>query len=114
MFDSSVISRTGQGRKAYLAFIGLIVGGGLSFFGSAFLHPATSTIGLVIQLGGTALALAFFFFGCRAIQCPGCHAKWVWNAMRRHSVNRWLYALLEARSCPVCGYPDGTPRSGAA
>ena len=109
MFNACVIVRTGQGRKAALAFTGLIVGAALSFFASAFPHSGRSTLRVIFDLFGITLAMGCFFFACRAIRCPACRARWVWDAMRRHSASRWMYALLEARVCPGCGYPDVGP-----
>ena len=108
MFNGCVIVRTGQGRKAALALVGLIVGAVLSFFASAFPHLDHSTIGVIFDLLGIAAALGCFFFACRSIRCPACRTQWVWDAVRRQSSTRWLSALLEARACPACGYPDVT------
>jgi hypothetical protein len=69
---------------------------------------------VLVRLGGIVLGLGCFFFACRAIKCPACHVRWVWDAMRRHSVNRWLSALVESRVCPACGYPDGARQAHAA
>ena len=114
MFDSCVIRRTGQGRRAAVALCGLIIGAALSVFGSAFLHPQNSTAGLFADVGGVVLALGGFFFGCRSIRCPSCRARWVWDAVSRHAASQWLHALLSATVCPVCGHPDRAKASQEA
>jgi len=110
MFDSSVITRSGQAPKALCAFVGFMLGGSLAFLGN-FLHPSTSPYGVLFQIGGTAVGLAFFVYGCTSVRCPSCGARWVWDAMRRKSVNAWLPSLLGSRVCPVCGYPDASVTS---
>ena len=107
MLDACVIRRTGQGRKAILAFTGLLLVAGIDLLALAFPHQWHSGMGVTFDLVGIVVALGFFFFACRAIRCPACRTQWVWNAMRQQSASRWLYALLSARVCPVCGYPDG-------
>ena len=106
MLQACVIRRTGQSKKAILAFTGLVLGAAMSFFASAFPHRVHSGVGTIFNVVGLTVALSCFLFACRAIRCPACRAKWVWDAMRQHAANRWLYALLGARVCPVCGYPD--------
>jgi len=103
----SVISRTGQGPKALVAVLGMILGGTASIIGSALFksHPDLNFVDLA-QLGGAVLGLGAMFFACRSIRCPGCGTRWVWDSLSRDPANRWMQSLLNSRVCPKCGYPD--------
>ena len=108
MFERTVIIRTGQGWKAIIAFGGLTLGAVVSLCGPVLSRQSSSDFGVLVQMGGAVFGLVAFFFGCRSIRCPSCGSRWVWEAISRHSANRWLSALLTKAACPACGYPDNT------
>ena len=39
-----------------------------------------------------------------SVRCPSCGLKLVWHAMSTESARAWLSWLLDAKSCPKCGY----------
>lgn len=106
MFEASVISRTGQGAKAWLAFSAVAVGGLLIFSGGLVLRKFSADTGILVLLLGVLFSGGGLIVACFMVRCPGCHMRWVTNAMRRESAGGWLSALLTARVCPGCGYPD--------
>jgi len=105
MLEHSVIGRTGQAGKAVVALGGLLLGGAISLLPLPQL-AATSTPAALLKFGAALFSLGCFFYGCRAIRCPACGARWVWDAVSGRAVNAWLASLLRTPNCPGCGHPD--------
>lgn len=106
MLEHSVIGRTGQAGKAVIALGGLILGGAISLLPLQFFGEPASTPAVLVKLGAALFSLGCFFYGCRAIRCPACGARWVWDAVSGRAVNAWLASLLRTPNCPSCGHPD--------
>lgn len=98
MFQSSVVTRTGQLWKLALASIVILVG---SF---APLWPASG----LTWTTGTVLAIAGFLAGCLVIRCPACGNRWFWDALMRPEN---YGPLLTRSSCPACGQDHGNGKA---
>ena len=59
---------------------------------------------LMFRSVATAIGLSAMFVASTSVRCPNCRLKLVWHAMSTNSANDWLRWLLNAKSCPVCGY----------
>jgi len=58
--------------------------------------------GLAAPLGGLALAFSSLLWGAVSIQCPVCHQRLLWKAIRERSPTDWLTWLLTLTKCPGC------------
>ena len=105
MFDSSVISRSGQGQKAALALTAVILGGTITMAGGFVLNQFAPSVQVIVAMAGALLAISGLLVGCFLIRCPSCKKRWVTDAMRRESAGSWMFALVSAQTCPNCGYP---------
>lgn len=85
----SVVARTGQSWKLWLAVALLLVGSFLPLYAAAGLS----------WTGGTVLAIIGYAFGCLAIRCPACGNRWFWSAALDASHYK---PLLTAPACPMC------------
>lgn len=89
MLDNSVIGRTGQAWKLYLAIALMLYG---SF---APLWPTLRTSWTL----GTIIVVAGYAFGIWFITCPKCRNRWFWSA----ALDGRLYGpLFKASDCPAC------------
>jgi hypothetical protein len=104
MYEESVIRKTGQWWKLILAFGGILAGGVLMFGGQLMLASTQKAIFPIIA--GVFLGIASFIYGCFAIRCPNCGARWVWLGISGKSPGRWLDWLLNQSSCPKCKGAD--------
>ena len=100
MFNESIIKKTKQWWKASLAFWCIIIGGTIMFIGLANLDNKELFITLVPL--GIVIGIIGFIFGCTAIRCPSCKAKWVWLGVSGKSSSEWLHWLLSQSKCPKC------------
>lgn len=89
MLDKSIIKRTGQSWKLLIAILALLIGS----FAPAF--PATG----LSWTAGTVLAIAGYAFGVALIRCPGCGARWFWDALMRAELYK---AVFTETTCPEC------------
>lgn len=104
MLEHSVIGRTGQAGKAVIALGGLILGGAIALL--PIVGEAVSTRAALVKFGAALFSLGCFFYGCRAIRCPACGTRWVWDAVSGRAASAWLASLLRTPNCPSCGHPD--------
>ncbi len=89
MFKNSVLSRTGQLWKLYIAILLLLIG---SF------APLWEGSG-IDWTWGTILAIAGYAYGALFIVCPKCSNRWFWSA----ALDATLYGPLFRKSaCPAC------------
>ncbi len=89
MLANSVVTRTGQMWKLYLALVLMVYG---SF---APVWPATGTSWTL----GTIIGLAGYAVGTWFSVCPKCHNRWFWSA----ALDARLYGpLFKAPDCPAC------------
>jgi len=94
---NSVVARTGQSWKLWLAVLLLLAGSFVPFFEASGLT----------WTGGTILAIAGYAFGCLAIRCPACGNRWFWSAALDASHYKPLFT---ASACPLCQHDfAGTP-----
>jgi hypothetical protein len=109
LLRESVIYRTGQGRKALLALLGLLVGAAAMYLGGVVYKSfPDSSVVVFAQLGGALFGLGAMFFACRSIRCPSCETRWIWDSMSKEPVSRWMSSLLDSKTCPKCGHPDSS------
>lgn len=94
MFQSSVVTRTGQLWKLALACLAMLVGS------VAPIWPASG----LTWTTGTVLAVVGFFAGSLAIRCPACGNRWFWEALLRPEK---YGPLLSQSSCPACAHDYG-------
>jgi hypothetical protein len=109
MFEQSIIKKSGQWWKAVVSFVTMAGGGLIVFFSLAdksLLFPLI--VGMILVAFG-------FVFGCLAIRCPECKARWVWRAVKGQSASQWFPWLFSHKECPYCkdDNPPRTPGSGA-
>lgn len=100
MYEESIIRKTGQRWKLGMAFGGLLIGGVIMFSGLSLL--ASNQAAVFAVLGGIGFGVAGFVYGCTAIRCPNCGARWVWLGVSGKSSGQWLNWLLNQSSCPKC------------
>lgn len=111
MIDArSVLVKSGQAWKLWLAVTGVAMAGGLVVFALSRISMFSRGDFTLVMLAGVFLGIASFFFGCTAIRCPRCHARWFWQAVSAERSDRWIGWLLCLESCPACGAPGA--RSG--
>ena len=77
--------------------------------GAIALYPHDMTNALSDALAAVTLSFLVALAWCAAtLRCPHCGRPVLWHVMKRSGVNTWFAEILEARSCPICGYtPDG-------
>jgi len=76
---------------------------------TAYFLPEGATAALslrpvMLKLVATAIGLGVMFVAWTSVRCPNCGLRLVWHAMSTNSANDWLRRLLDAKSCPKCGY----------
>ncbi len=59
---------------------------------------------VTLELLATAVGLVTIFSAWASVRCPSCGLNLVRHAMSTKSANTWLSWLLDAKSCPKCGY----------
>jgi hypothetical protein len=89
MLKNSIIGDTGQTWKLVIAAVALVVGSVVPAFPGAGL---SWTAGTILAIGGYA-------FGVALIRCPGCKARWFWDALMRPELYK---AVLSEPACPEC------------
>jgi hypothetical protein len=89
-FDSTVISRSGQGPKAALALTAVILGGTITMAGSFVLNQFAPFAQIVVAMAGAILAICGLLVGCFMIRCPSCKKRWVTDWIRRQSAGSWM------------------------
>jgi hypothetical protein len=95
-----LISDTGQNHKLIIAFATLVCGALLVFCSNRLAY------GYVVGPTGAVIGLAGFFYAPLSVRCPRCRFRFVWDAMRWHSVSTWGDVLRVSR-CPRCDFqPD--------
>ena len=95
MLKNSVLSRTGQLWKLWIAILLMLIG---SF------APLSAGSG-IDWTWGTILAIAGYAFGTIFIVCPKCSNRWFWSA----ALDATLYGpLFRKPSCPACKQEFGT------
>lgn len=94
MFPNSVIARTGQSWKLWLAIVLMVIG---SF------APLWDGFRINWTLG-TILVVVGYAFGIWAITCPKCSNRWFWSAALDASLYRPLFATT---ACPACRHDFG-------
>jgi hypothetical protein len=101
--DDSILKKSGQWWKALAAFWILV----LSCLTLAVTVNFTLSVRLstIIIISTLALSTVVSALACLAIRCPNCKSRWLWHAAAKSKFNGWLSSLLEAKSCPQCGYP---------
>ena len=99
MLKNSTVGRTGQSWKLVVAVLALVVGSTVPAI------PAANMSWTV----GTILAVVGYAFGVLMIRCPGCGARWFWDALMRAELYK---AVLTQPVCPECGRDFSTPASG--
>ncbi len=118
--DPLWISRTGQFWKFRVFFAGMMLAGALLItmivlynwepsyrprLWQGLASGASVTVGLS--------ALAWFALSFR---CPKCGGRVGWHLLATQPVGKWMLALLEIRSCPLCelgesaNAPEGVSR----
>lgn len=89
MLGNSVIARTGQSWKLWLAILLMLIG---SF------APLWPRFGINWTLG-TVLVVVGYAFGIWYITCPKCRNRWFWSA----ALDATLYRpLFKSSACPSC------------
>lgn len=68
---------------------------------------------IVAAAGGLALPLGVYWSASGTI-CPRCRLNLLWHAMTRAKDADWFSWVIDARSCPRCGYPESNRSEGAA
>jgi len=92
-----------QRWKLWLA--GVAVGGvATSYFLPEGASGALSPRPVILEVVATVIGLGAMFAAWASVRCPNCGLKLVWHAMSTKSANDWLRWLLDAESCPKCGY----------
>ena len=79
---------------------GLLEFGGVAF-GAYFGAPPS-----LVSLGGTVIAMAALLTGFLVLRCPKCHLSLLWHAVSTKPPGAWLGWLLDARTCPRCGFAE--------
>ena len=59
---------------------------------------------VTLELVATAVGLVTMLAVWASVRCPSCGLQLVRHAMSTKSANAWLSWLLDAKSCPKCGY----------
>ena len=62
----------------------------------------TEKTAILVVLTGVFLGLSGFVYGCSAIRCPDCGARWLWLGVSGKSAGHWLPWLLNQSNCPKC------------
>ena len=89
MLKNSIIGTTGQAWKLVVALAALLAGSIVPAFPSAGM---SWTVGTILAIGGYA-------FGVALIRCPGCKARWFWDALMKPELYK---AVLSQPGCPEC------------
>ena len=89
MFNSSVLTKTGQMWKFWVGVIAVVVGSVAPLFEGTGI---SLTVGTVIAVVGYALSVAL-------TRCPACQERWLWKAL----LDAGLYGpLFKESACPAC------------
>jgi hypothetical protein len=84
-----VLSLTGQYWKIAVGVVAMLVGS---------LAPLSAATGMSWTVG-TIVAVVGYAYTCYAVACPGCGARWMWQA----ALDAGVYApLFKGSSCPTC------------
>jgi len=59
---------------------------------------------VTLELVATAVGVATMFAVWAYVRCPSCGLRLIGHAISTKSANTWLSWLLDAKSCPECGY----------
>jgi len=59
---------------------------------------------VTLELVATAAGLVTMLAVWASVRCPSCGLQLVWHAMSTKGASTWLSWLLQAKSCPKCGY----------
>src|SRR5262249_46379140 len=55
-----------------------------------------------------ATAIPTFVSLCVFVRCPHCRVRLVWHAVSKDAHPRGIAGLLQAATCPFCGFPRRT------
>ena len=65
------------------------------------------------KLLGTGIGLIAFLWLTLAVVCPRCKLRLFWHAVSTKHTSNWLGWLLDASSCPRCGYEPSSHAQGS-
>lgn len=99
---NSVIRRSGQTWKLWLAIGAMTLGGIMMFIGLANLQRS-GLWPLSLFFGGIVLNMLGLAFGALFVRCPACNNKWLWSGISSKPLDSWLPSVLDAAACPACG-----------
>jgi hypothetical protein len=89
VLKNSTVGRTRQSWKLVVAVLALVIGS---------IVPAIPGANMSWTVG-TILAVVGYAFGVMMIRCPGCGARWFWDALMRAELYK---AVLTQPVCPEC------------
>jgi len=102
----SLLQRSGQGWKVWLFGAMLVLGSVASLLQGFLYEPLGKETAMRIAVAGMGLVIGGFLWAGHAIRCPKCHLKIFYHAIRKQGFLTWFAWLLQAESCPQCGYAD--------
>jgi hypothetical protein len=105
--SESALARTSQSWKLYAMMLGVYAGGSLMIIALWQVKALTSTQFAVLMLPAMAIIFGSFVFGCAAIKCPSCKARWLWQSVNTEHSSGWLRRLLAYDGCPECEKRSG-------
>lgn len=107
MLPDGFLRRTGQAPIFWLSLL-LMVAGTAVAIAVAVSERMSSDGGLMIFALAMTCALAATVLPWRAIRCPKCRRRWLWQMATTESP-MMIWSAYIIQSCPLCGF-DGRPR----
>ena len=100
--NDSLIARSGQLVSFRMALVSIVLGT-IVMMAAPRVHPTIPIyiaypLGVILAIGGTV-------FLATRIRCPHCHARIIWEALRRNPGE--LHEALYREGCDRCGHVPG-------
>jgi hypothetical protein len=102
--QEDLLARTGQVWKLFLLPAGFLIGTLLIICAWWVKGDVSDAIFRSYIFGGMAVDVVAVIVPFVTINCPRCHALWLWRLCRREQIQDWYRIMRSQVRCPKCGY----------
>lgn len=100
----TLLEQTGQGWKVWVFGVLLVLGSAATLLQGFLYAPLGRELAMQVAVAGMGMVVGAFVWAALGIRCPQCALKLFYHALRKQGFFSWFAWLLQAESCPGCGY----------
>lgn len=108
--ENTLLKRSGQAWKLNALFAALVFAGIVLVLAWLGRQSLDSGLRMLLLMAGAFIVPSALALACISIRCPGCDARWLWQAISTRDSGGWLAWLESRECCPACGGCAGETR----